>query len=130
MAFSLGRARSDKAMSASEADISNQISTSFSRAGQPHDLTFFDPPSIDRVMGVILELAAQLNEERYRRIALEELLSRRGLFTESELESISEEEPIQLRARSSLQVAVHDILLPIISDGHPSRPLRNAKERP
>ena len=38
------------------------------------DLRFFEPPTLDRLMGMVMEIAAELNVERYHRMALVEAL--------------------------------------------------------
>jgi hypothetical protein len=89
-----------------------------------HDLTFFDPPAIDRVLAMVMELAEQLNEERYRGLALEHALIRRGLMSAAELEALAGENGFVAAAREQLERAVAHLVEPIVADGHPWRPLR------
>ncbi|HLI14634.1 MAG TPA: hypothetical protein VKV23_01095 [Acidimicrobiales bacterium] len=93
------------------------------------DLSFFDPPAIDRLLGVVLELAAQVNEERYRRLALERVLAQRGVLDPVELEALGADRDFEEHARGELERAVERLFVPIVSDGHPLRPLRGLEPR-
>jgi predicted ABC-class ATPase len=88
------------------------------------DLTFFDPPAIDRVLAMVMELAKQLNEERYRRLALEHALIRGGVVSATELEAMTGDAGFAAEARDRLDRAVVKLVEPIVADGHPWRPLR------
>jgi hypothetical protein len=90
------------------------------------DLTFFDDPAIDRLLGMLMELAADLARERYRRLALERRLAERGLVDPEELDALADDPAFLADARSAEREAVERLLAPWLRDGSPLHPLRNA----
>ncbi|MCA1647373.1 MAG: hypothetical protein LC797_18575 [Chloroflexi bacterium] len=51
------------------------------------DLTFFHDPAVDRVLGVVMELAGELYVARNRLRTLEILLQQRGTLSVADLDS-------------------------------------------
>lgn len=90
------------------------------------DLSFFVPETLDRIMGMLMELAAQLNQERYRRIALEELLVRRSVIETGEIEDLGNNDQLIAKAQEQLQLAIERLFAPVVEHGHPWRPLRRS----
>lgn len=88
------------------------------------DLSFFEPRALDRLMGLVMELAAQLNQERYRRIALEELLARRAIIEPGGIDNLGNDDQVVESARQELRVAIGRLCTPVVEHGHSWRPLR------
>jgi hypothetical protein len=51
------------------------------------DLTFFEDPAVDRVLGIIMELAAEVYVLRERLRTVEALLDERGTISRADLEA-------------------------------------------
>ncbi len=51
------------------------------------DLTFFPDPAMDRVLGVVMELAAELHVLRERLRTVEQLLDERGAISRADLDA-------------------------------------------
>jgi hypothetical protein len=89
------------------------------------DLTFFDDPDVDRAVGLVMELAAQLHVERQRRLALEQILERRGLVEPGEIESLAEDDDLLARARTELERSMRQLMRVMTEDGSPEAPIRD-----
>lgn len=92
---------------------------------QATDITFFADPDVDRAVGLIMELAAQLHVERQRRIALEELLSHTGVLDPADLEALGEEDRSRERARTELERSMRQLMRVMTEDGGPEAPIRD-----
>ena len=69
------------------------------------DLTFFPDPSVDRLLGVVMELASELYVLRDRLRTLELLLEQNGVLTAADLASFTpstEERAARLADRDAL----------------------------
>jgi hypothetical protein len=91
------------------------------------DLTFFPDPNVDRVLGVVLELAAEVYVLRDRLSTLERVLERGGTFVRADLES-DEPTPEELAQRLAERDAlIARVLAPMtaVSDS-PSPPFEPA----
>jgi hypothetical protein len=69
------------------------------------DLTFFPDPNVDRVLGVVMELASELYVLRDRVRTLEQLLEQKGVLSADELrafEPSAEERAARLADRDAL----------------------------
>jgi hypothetical protein len=91
------------------------------------DLTFFRDPAVDRVLGVAMELAAEVYVLRDRLRRLERVLERQGTLQSAELEGYTpsaEERSQRLRERDEL---IARILAPMTAEADsPSPPFEPA----
>ena len=86
------------------------------------DLTFFPDPNVDRVLGVVMELAAEVYVLRERLETLEAMLERGGTIARAELEEYqpSDDERTQrLVARDAL---IARILAPMTAEADSPAP--------
>ena len=85
------------------------------------ELSFYPDPNVDRVLGVVMELAAEVYVLRDRVQCLEAVLARGGVLDRAELETYQptdEERAAQLAGRDAL---IARILAPMIA--HADSPL-------
>jgi hypothetical protein len=63
--------------------------TAFNAPGSASDVesSFLPHPAMDRMLDALVALSAELWAERERRAALEQVLARRGLLADTEIES-------------------------------------------
>ncbi len=91
------------------------------------DLTFFPDPNVDRVLGVVMELAAEVYVLRDRLHALETVLARGGALDVAALDAdvpSDEERAQRLRERDAL---IARILAPMTAEADsPAPPFRPA----
>lgn len=69
------------------------------------DLTFFPDPSVDRLLGVVMELASELYVLRDRLRTIEQVLEQKGVLTADDLAGYtpsSEERAARLADRDAL----------------------------
>lgn len=90
-----------------------------------NDVTFFDDPQLDTVVGLVFDLAAQLHIERQRRAALEALLLRSGTITPGELESLTADDEFLASTRAGLDRSLDRLMQIVVEDGPPQHPLRS-----
>jgi hypothetical protein len=86
------------------------------------DLTFFRDPAVDRVLGVIMELAAELFVLRDRVQTLERVLERQGALDVADLENYApspEERAQRLAERDAL---IARILAPMTAEADSPAP--------
>jgi hypothetical protein len=81
--------------------------------------------SPDRLAALLMELAAQLHAERQRRMALEELLVRRGVVTREEIEGLAGDAAFLGSAQSALDANLRRLLRIMAEAGDARGPLRN-----
>ncbi|WP_372619364.1 hypothetical protein [Falsiroseomonas sp.] len=79
----------------------------------------------DRLAGLIFELAAQLHAERQRRMALEEVLARRGLLDREQVEALAGDAGFLADAQAGLDASLRRLLRILEEAGDPRGPLRN-----
>jgi hypothetical protein len=92
--------------------------------GQP-ELRLLASSNVDQIAGLVFELATQVHVERQRRLALEELLARRGLIDRDDLHELVGDEGFRDLMRSELvraQQALLDVLLESDDARTPLRP--------
>jgi hypothetical protein len=91
------------------------------------DLTFFPDPYVDRVLGVVMELAAEVYVLRERVYTVERLLERAGAVTRADLDAYepsAEERAQRLAERDAL---IARILAPMTAESDsPSPPFQPA----
>lgn len=88
------------------------------------DLTFFNDPDIDRAVGLIFELAAQLHVERQRRNALERVLIDRQVITAQEIDALASDESFTAASRGELDHSLRLLMRVITERGDATGPLR------
>jgi hypothetical protein len=91
------------------------------------DLTFFPDPNVDRVLGVVMELAAEVYALRERLHTVERLLERAGAVTRADLDAYEpspEERAERLAERDAL---IARILAPMTAESDsPAPPFESA----
>jgi hypothetical protein len=86
------------------------------------DLTFFPDPSVDRVLGVVMELAAEVYVLRDRLSTVERVLQREGTLDRAHLEAYQptpEERAQRLAERNAL---IARILAPMTAESDSPAP--------
>jgi hypothetical protein len=78
------------------------------KAGGVNDLAFFRDPAVDRVLGVVLELAGEVYVLRERVRSLEQALERGGTLRRVDIERLHSDPTPEERA---LQLAERDALI-------------------
>jgi hypothetical protein len=71
-----------------------------------------------------LELASQLHIERTRRLALEAVLSKRGILTSSEIEAAGEDAAFREQASREADLAIRKLLRVLAESADERAPLR------
>jgi hypothetical protein len=69
------------------------------------DLTFFPDPNVDRLLGVVIELAGELTAQRDRMRTVEQVLAQIGVLTADDLAGVTpsaEERAARLADRDAL----------------------------
>jgi hypothetical protein len=86
------------------------------------DLTFFPDPAVDRVLGVVMELAAEVHVLRERLRTVEQLLDERGAISRADLDAYlptPEERDARLAERDAL---IQRILAPMTHEADSPAP--------
>lgn len=78
----------------------------------------------DRLAALLMELAAQLHAERQHRMALEEVLVRRGAVARDEIEAMAGDADFLGSARSALDANLRRLLRIMAESGDSRGPLR------
>lgn len=92
--------------------------------GDAGDLQLLGPAAADRLAGLVFELASQLHEERVRRLALEDVLTRAGLLDTAALEAVVEDSAFRDRSRAQADDSIRRLLRIVTEHGTPEGPLR------
>jgi len=79
---------------------------------------------VERLAGLVFELAAQLHAERLRRIALEHALETAGLLDPARLPELAGAVPVRERGRAAVEESVAALLRVICESEDPRAPLR------
>ena len=80
------------------------------------DLTFFPDPNVDRVLGVVMELAAEVYVLRDRLRTLESLLERSGTLDRSELEAYQPGETERTQRLAERDALIARLLAPMTAE--------------
>lgn len=88
------------------------------------DLTFMAHPDMDRLAGLVFELAAQLHVERQRRMALEALMATGKKVTPAALQALAGDEQFLAEARAALDRSLRRLMRVITEHGDARGPLR------
>jgi hypothetical protein len=78
----------------------------------------------DRLAALLLELTAQLHVERQRRMALEEVLTRRGLLVREDVEALARDADFLAGSQDALDGALRRLIRIMAEAGDPRGPLR------
>jgi hypothetical protein len=88
------------------------------------DLSAFGDPRMDKLAGLVFELAAQLHVERQRRLALETALVRAGHLAPDAVASLAGDAGLLEAARADLDGSIRGLLRIVTEDGDARGPLR------
>jgi hypothetical protein len=80
------------------------------------DLTFFPDPNVDRVLGVVMELAAEVYVLRDRLHTVERLLERSGTLDRSELDAYQPTEAERAQRLAGRDALIARILAPMTAE--------------
>jgi hypothetical protein len=84
----------------------------------------FGQPDIDRLAGLVFELASQLHVERSLRLALEAALIRSGALSAEALVVASDSTELLRRAREELDRSMGKLMRVVMENGDVRTPLR------
>jgi hypothetical protein len=87
------------------------------------DLRFFSDADLNTVVGLVMELAAQLHEERAQRIALEVALEQTGVIAPGATRTATPE--AAARTDGALDEAMAGLMRLMAESGPPQHPIRN-----
>jgi hypothetical protein len=80
---------------------------------------------VDRLAGLVFELASQLHAERSHRLALERALERAGVIAPAALEAAAAEPALRDRARAEVEASVARLMRVVTESADPRAPLRD-----
>jgi len=86
------------------------------------DLTFFPDPNVDRVLGVVMELAAEVYVLRDRLSTLERVLERGGTLDRADLESYQDTPEEHARRLAERDALIARILAPMTAESDSPAP--------
>jgi hypothetical protein len=91
------------------------------------DLTFFPDPNVDRVLGVVMELAGEVYALRERVNTLEILLTQYGALVDGEVERFQPAPELRVERLAQRDAFVARLLAPMTYEADsPAPPLRPA----
>ena len=96
--------------------------------GNQPELRLLTSSNVDQIAGLVFELATQVHIERQRRLALEELLVRRGLIDRDDLDALAADEAFRDLVRAELVRAQNALLDVLLESDAASSPLRRPTE--
>ena len=88
------------------------------------DLRLLGDDAIDKLAGLVFELASQLHEERARRQALEARLAETGALDIAALEALADDPGFRDGSRAAADASIRRLLRILEEDGGPEGPLR------
>lgn len=94
------------------------------------ELTIFSDAATDRLAGLVFELAAQVHVERQHRMALEALLLRCGLVSQTELDELSGDDDFMTAVRDALRESQDQLLAILLETDDARHPLRDRPATP
>jgi hypothetical protein len=86
------------------------------------DLTFFPDPNIDRVLGVVMELAAEVYVLRDRLHTVEDLLERGGTLHRADLDAYQPTDEERARRLAERDALIARILAPMTAESESPAP--------
>lgn len=94
------------------------------------EVHYFSDPQVDRAVGMIWQLAAELHVTTQRCRALEALLARKGVLESGELDAFTPTADEQALLESSRDEVMRRLLRVLTEDGPREHPLRHESPRP
>ena len=89
------------------------------------DISLFGDARLDRMAGLIFDLAMQLHVERQRRMALETVLARRDAGVAAEIAALAEDTAFLAGTRAELDRSLRAMMRVIGESGPAEAPLRD-----
>lgn len=89
------------------------------------DRTYFSPPELDRVVGLVMQLAADLHVAQTRCRALEQLLVRHGVIPAGAVDGFEPDDEETRALRESRDALLARLLRIMTEDGPSAHPLRD-----
>ena len=86
------------------------------------DLTFFPDPNVDRVLGVVMELAAEVYVLRDRLETVERLLERSGTLDVTELNNYQPDDAERAQRLARRDALIARIMAPMIAESDSPAP--------
>jgi hypothetical protein len=86
------------------------------------DLTFFRDPAVDRVLGVVMELAAEVYVLRDRLDTLTEVLQRSGVVHQDELQDYVASADVRAKRLAERDALIARILAPMTAEADSPAP--------
>ncbi|MBV9601986.1 MAG: hypothetical protein JOZ87_34720 [Chloroflexi bacterium] len=86
------------------------------------DLTFFPDPNVDRVLGVVMELAAEVYVLRERLNTVERVLERGGALVRADLDSYQPTSEEHVRRLAERDALIARILAPMTAESDSPAP--------
>ena len=86
------------------------------------DLTFFPDPNVDRVLGVVMELAAEVYVLRDRLHTVERLLERTGSITRADLDAYEPSADERAQRLAERDALIARILAPMTAESDSPAP--------
>jgi hypothetical protein len=86
------------------------------------DLTFFRDPAVDRLLGVVMELAAEVYVLRDRLETLTEVLQRSGIVGEDALEQFEASADVRAKRLAERDALIARILAPMTAEADSPAP--------
>jgi hypothetical protein len=85
---------------------------------------FFPDPDLDRVVAMVMDLAAQLHVERLNRICLETVLLRQGVVTQEQLDALAIDQELADRSQQEVDRSLRELLAGLLERDDAAAPLR------
>jgi hypothetical protein len=86
------------------------------------DLTFFPDPNVDRILGVVMELAAEVYVLRERLQNVEALLERGGTLSRADLESYAPTDQERAQRLAERDALIARMLAPMTAESNSPAP--------
>ena len=87
---------------------------------------FFPDPDLDRVVAMVMDLAAQLHIERLHRLRLESALLRQGVISEDQLAALAADPELADRSMQEVDRSLRALLAGLQERDDAAAPLRPA----
>lgn len=102
-----------------------------SKTDTRNELVFLtDATTTDTLAQLVMDLGAQLHQERQARLALEEALTRAGVLPEGATAALAEDPALLARARTALDASMARMMRIMVEAGDRFGPLRDEAPQP